>query len=66
MALAWQFCVQWIAINDLCLEWHWISRWDRWNELIEEEPLIKDGYITVSDKPGIAQFCILMVRGLPM
>ena len=39
--------------NFLCLEWHWISRWDRWNELIEEEPLIKDGYITVSDKPGI-------------
>jgi galactonate dehydratase len=39
--------------NFLCLEWHWISRWERWNELIEEEPLIKDGYITVSDKPGI-------------
>ncbi|CAN5874501.1 mandelate racemase/muconate lactonizing enzyme family protein [soil metagenome] len=39
--------------NFLCLEWHWISRWDRWNELILEEPLIKDGYITVSDKPGI-------------
>ena len=31
--------------NFLCLEWHWISRWDRWNELIEEDPLIEDGYI---------------------
>ena len=39
--------------NFLCLEWHHISRWDRWNELIEEEPLIQDGYITVSEKPGI-------------
>lgn len=39
--------------NFLCLEWHWISRWDRWNELIMEEPLIKDGYIALSDKPGI-------------
>ena len=39
--------------NFLCLEWHWISRWERWNELAMDEPLIKDGYITVSDKPGI-------------
>jgi galactonate dehydratase len=39
--------------NFLCLEWHHISRWDRWNELIEEEPLIQNGYVTVSDKPGI-------------
>jgi len=39
--------------NFLTLEWHWISRWDRWNELIEEAPLIQNGYITVSNKPGI-------------
>lgn len=39
--------------NFLCLEWHWISRWERWNDLIMEEPLIKDGYITLSDKPGV-------------
>jgi galactonate dehydratase len=39
--------------NFLCMEWHHISRWDRWNSLIEEEPLIQNGYITVSEKPGI-------------
>ena len=39
--------------NLLCLEWHWISRWERWNELVIDEPLIKDGYITISEKPGI-------------
>lgn len=39
--------------NFLCCEWHWISRWEQWNNLIEEDPIIQDGYITVSDKPGI-------------
>lgn len=39
--------------NFLCCEWHWISRWERWDSLIEEDPLIQNGYITVSEKPGI-------------
>jgi galactonate dehydratase len=39
--------------NFLCLEWHWISRWKMWDELILEDPLIKDGYIHLSDQPGV-------------
>ena len=46
-----QFCASVPSI--FCLEWHWISRWERWTELIYEEPLIEDGHITLSDKPGI-------------
>ncbi len=39
--------------NFLCLEWHWISKWKQWDELILEPPLIKDGYIHLTDRPGI-------------
>ncbi|MFC1542194.1 mandelate racemase/muconate lactonizing enzyme family protein, partial [Candidatus Latescibacterota bacterium] len=57
--------------NFLCMEWHHISRWDRWNSLIEEEPLIQEGYVTVSEKPGIGVTPIeeeikkTAVRGMP-
>jgi len=39
--------------NHLCQEWHGIGWVDRWNSLIEEGPIIQDGYITVSDNPGV-------------
>ena len=39
--------------NFLVLEWHWLGR-DHWNELvITEKPIIENGYITLSDKPGL-------------
>jgi galactonate dehydratase len=35
------------------LEWHWLGR-EHWNELvITEKPIIENGYITLSDKPGL-------------
>ncbi|MEK7397565.1 MAG: mandelate racemase/muconate lactonizing enzyme family protein, partial [Candidatus Poribacteria bacterium] len=39
--------------NFLVLEWHWLGR-KHWNELvITEKPIIENGYITLSDKPGL-------------
>lgn len=39
--------------NFLCLEWHWFSKWKQWDELIIEAPLIKEGYIHLTDRPGV-------------
>ena len=39
--------------NFLVLEFHWLHR-DYWTTIIQEkEDIIKDGYITLSDRPGI-------------
>ncbi len=51
-AMAASHCCATVS-NFLCLEWHWISKWDQWNELIQEDPIIEDGYISLSDRPGV-------------
>ena len=39
--------------NFLVLEWHWLGR-PHWNDLVHvDEPVIKNGYITLPEKPGI-------------
>lgn len=39
--------------NFLVLEWHWLDR-EYWDDLvITDRPVIEDGYITLSDKPGL-------------
>ena len=39
--------------NFLVLEFHWLHR-DYWTTIIQEKPdIIKDGYIELSDRPGI-------------
>jgi galactonate dehydratase len=39
--------------NFLVLEWHWLKR-PHWHTLVvADPPLIQDGYITLSDKPGL-------------
>ena len=39
--------------NFLVLEWHWLER-PHWHELVlADPPLIQDGYITLSDRPGL-------------
>ena len=39
--------------NFLVLEWHWLDR-EYWDDLvITDRPVIEDGHITLSDKPGL-------------
>jgi galactonate dehydratase len=39
--------------NFLVLEWHWVDR-PHWNELLlTDTPIIQDGYINLSDRPGL-------------
>jgi galactonate dehydratase len=39
--------------NFLVLEWHWLGR-EYWDTLvITDKPVIENGYITVTDKPGL-------------
>lgn len=39
--------------NFLVLEWHWLDR-EYWDDLvITDRPVIENGYITLSDKPGL-------------
>jgi len=39
--------------NFLVLEWHWLER-PHWHELVlADPPLIQDGYITLTDRPGL-------------
>jgi galactonate dehydratase len=39
--------------NFLVLEWHWLER-PHWHELVAADPpLIRDGYITLTDRPGL-------------
>ena len=39
--------------NFLVLEWHWIQRLELWRSFVKEGEIIKDGYVTVTDAPGI-------------
>ncbi|MFC1712811.1 mandelate racemase/muconate lactonizing enzyme family protein [Candidatus Poribacteria bacterium] len=39
--------------NFLVLEWHWLDR-EYWDDLVlTDRPVIENGYITMSDKPGL-------------
>jgi galactonate dehydratase len=39
--------------NFLVLEWHWMER-PHWHDLVKADPpLIQDGYITLTDRPGL-------------
>ncbi|MFH1085851.1 MAG: mandelate racemase/muconate lactonizing enzyme family protein [Chloroflexota bacterium] len=39
--------------NFLVLEWHWMER-PHWHDLVvADPPIIQDGYITLSDRPGL-------------
>jgi galactonate dehydratase len=39
--------------NFLVCEWHWINHVDLWRSFVKEGEIIKEGYITVPDRPGI-------------
>ena len=39
--------------NFLVCEWHWINHLDLWKDFVKEGEIIKQGQITVTDKPGI-------------
>jgi len=39
--------------NFLVLEWHWIN-YEGWNDLtIQDQPVIQNGHVVLTDKPGI-------------
>lgn len=42
-----------VVPNFLVCEWHWINHMDLWTTFVKEGEIIKDGYITLTDKPGI-------------
>jgi galactonate dehydratase len=39
--------------NFLVCEWHWINHLDLWRSFVKEGEIIKDGYVTLADRPGI-------------
>jgi galactonate dehydratase len=39
--------------NFLVCEWHWINHMDLWTSWVKEGEIIVDGYVTLTDKPGI-------------
>jgi galactonate dehydratase len=39
--------------NFLVLEWHWIQRLELWRSFVKEGEIIKNGFVTVTDAPGI-------------
>jgi galactonate dehydratase len=39
--------------NFLVLEWHWIQRLALWKNFVKEGEIIEQGYITLTDRPGI-------------
>jgi galactonate dehydratase len=39
--------------NFLVCEWHWINHLDLWRSFIKEGEIIKEGYITPTDRPGL-------------
>ena len=39
--------------NFLVCEWHWINHLDLWKDFVKEGEIIKQGHVTVTDKPGI-------------
>lgn len=53
--------------NFLVLEWHWITRLQRWKEFAREGEIIEKGYVTVTDRPGIGvEMNDAAVRGMLM
>ena len=39
--------------NFLVLEWHWIQRLELWKNFVKEGDIIKQGFIEVTDRPGL-------------
>ncbi|HZT32710.1 MAG TPA: mandelate racemase/muconate lactonizing enzyme family protein [Bryobacteraceae bacterium] len=39
--------------NFLVLEWHWIDSHDFWKEFVQEGEIIREGFTTIPDRPGI-------------
>lgn len=39
--------------NFLVCEWHWINHLDLWRNFVKEGEIIKEGYITPPDRPGL-------------
>jgi galactonate dehydratase len=39
--------------NFLVCEWHWIDNLEDWKNFVKEGEIIQQGYITVTDKPGL-------------
>lgn len=39
--------------NFVSLEWHWFDDLESWREWVQEGDIIKNGFIEVSDRPGI-------------
>lgn len=39
--------------NFLVCEWHWIDNLDTWKTFVKEGEIIHQGYITVTDRPGL-------------
>lgn len=39
--------------NFLVLEWHWVDNRDLWTQWVKEGEIINQGFITVTDRPGI-------------
>jgi galactonate dehydratase len=39
--------------NFIALEFHWMPHWDLWTNFVQEGNILKNGFITVTDKPGL-------------
>lgn len=39
--------------NFVALEWHWMRNWDLWQNFVQEGNIMKDGFIQVTDRPGL-------------
>jgi galactonate dehydratase len=39
--------------NFLVLEWHWIQRRDLWRDFVKEGEIIDQGFVALTDRPGI-------------
>jgi galactonate dehydratase len=39
--------------NFLALEWHWIGALETWRNWVQEGEIIKNGFVEVTDRPGI-------------
>jgi L-alanine-DL-glutamate epimerase-like enolase superfamily enzyme len=39
--------------NFIALEWHWMPHWDLWQNWVQEGNILKDGFIAVTDAPGL-------------
>jgi galactonate dehydratase len=39
--------------NFLVCEWHWINHLDLWRNFVKQGEIIKEGYVTPTDRPGL-------------